>query len=78
MVYPRGTVAMATSDPNTNGSQFVMFSRDTETLPVNTVLGTIDPAGLAVLDKICAAGVAGNRESGLPASPVTISSTRLG
>ncbi|HEV7582057.1 MAG TPA: protein kinase [Mycobacterium sp.] len=78
VVYPRGTVAMATSDPNTNGSQFIMFFRDTETEPVNTVLGTIDQAGLAVLDKIGAAGVAGNRESGLPASPVTINSVRFG
>jgi cyclophilin family peptidyl-prolyl cis-trans isomerase len=78
VVYPRGTVAMATSDPNTNGSQFIMFFRDTETLPVNTVLGTVDDAGLAVLDKIGAAGVAGNRESGLPTSPVTINSVRLG
>lgn len=77
VVYPRGTVAMATSDPNTNGSQFVLFFQDTETQPVNTVLGTIDEAGLAVLDKIGAAGVAGNRESGLPASPVTINSIRL-
>ncbi|MEC4764838.1 protein kinase [Mycobacterium sherrisii] len=77
VVYPRGTVAMATSDPNTNGSQFVLFFQDTETQPVNTVLGTIDEAGLAVLDKIGTAGVAGNRESGLPASPVTINSIRL-
>lgn len=77
VVYPRGTVAMATSDPNTNGSQFVLFFQDTETQPVNTVLGTIDEAGLAVLDKIGATGVAGNRESGLPASPVTITSIRL-
>jgi serine/threonine protein kinase len=78
VVYPRGTVAMATSEPNTNGSQFIMFFRDTELQPVNTVLGTIDQAGLAVLDKIGAAGIAGNRDSGLPTSPVTINSVRLG
>ncbi|GBG38272.1 protein kinase domain-containing protein [Mycobacterium montefiorense] len=78
VVYPRGTVAMATSEPNTNGSQFIMFFADTETTPVNTVLGTIDEAGLAVLDKIGAAGVAGNRDSGLPAAPITIKSVRLG
>ncbi|WAJ47665.1 protein kinase [Mycobacterium sp. Aquia_216] len=77
VVYPRGTVAMASSDPNTNGSQFIMFFQDTETTPVSTVLGSIDEAGLAVLDKIGAAGVAGNRETGLPTSPVTINSVQL-
>ncbi|OBA63602.1 protein kinase [Mycobacterium sp. 1100029.7] len=78
VVYPRGTVVMASSDPNTNGSQFIMFFRDTETPPVNTVLGTVDEPGLAVLDKIGATGVAGNRESGLPTAPVTVASIRLG
>ncbi|WP_279304390.1 protein kinase domain-containing protein [Mycobacterium ahvazicum] len=78
VLYPRGTLALANEGPNTNASQFVMFFKDGEMPPVNTVLGTIDQAGLAVLDKIAAAGVAGNRDSGLPVSPVTISSVRIG
>ncbi|ORV48459.1 protein kinase [Mycobacterium florentinum] len=78
VVYPRGTVIMASNEPNTNGSQFVMFFRDAESPPTYTVFGTIDEAGLAVLDKIAAAGVAGNRPSGLPTSPVGIGTVRLG
>ncbi|ORX00650.1 protein kinase [Mycobacterium triplex] len=78
VVYPRGSVVMASNEPNTNGSQFVMFYQDTEALPNFTVLGNIDQAGLAVLDKIAAAGVAGHRVTGLPTSPVTINSVRLG
>ncbi|MEZ0353123.1 protein kinase [Mycobacterium sp. pR1184] len=77
VVYPRGTVIMATNEPNTNGSQFVMFYQDTEAPPTFTVLGNIEAAGLAVLDKIAAAGVAGNRPTGMPTSPVTINSVRV-
>ena len=78
VVYPRGTVAMATSGPNTNGSQFFMVYRDAQVEPQCTVFATIDQAGLATLDKIAKVGVAGNRESGHPASTVTINSVRLG
>ncbi len=78
VLYPRGTVAMATSGPNTNGSQFFMVYRDSEMEPQCTVFATIDQAGLDNLDKIAKAGVAGNRESGLPASTVRINSVRLG
>lgn len=78
VLYPRGTVAMTTNGPNTNGSQFFMVYRDAELLPQYTVFGTVDEAGLATLDKIAKVGVAGNRHSGLPASTVTINSVRLG
>ncbi|WP_425411989.1 protein kinase domain-containing protein [Mycobacterium genavense] len=78
VVYPRGSVIMASNEPNTNGSQFVMVYQDTEALPTFTLLGNVDQAGLAVLDKIAAAGVAGHRLTGLPTSPVTINSVRLG
>jgi peptidyl-prolyl cis-trans isomerase B (cyclophilin B) len=36
------------------------------------VLGTIDEAGLAVLDTIAANGIAGGAADGAPAQPVTI------
>jgi peptidyl-prolyl cis-trans isomerase B (cyclophilin B) len=74
--YPRGTVAMANSGPNTNGSQFFMVYRDSQLPPAYTVFGTIDPTGLATLDKIAAAGVAGGRQDGPPATTVTITSVR--
>ncbi|OBG65694.1 protein kinase [Mycobacterium sp. E3339] len=78
VVYPLGTVIMATEGPNTNGSQFVLVFRDSEMEPQSTVFGTITEAGLAVLDKIAGAGIAGNRQSGPPTNPVTINSVRVG
>jgi len=74
--YPRGTVAMANAGPNTNGSQFFLVYRDSQLPPAYTVFGTIDAAGLATLDKIAAAGVAGGGDDGTPATQVTISSVR--
>ncbi|WP_277752762.1 protein kinase domain-containing protein [Mycobacterium marseillense] len=77
VVYPRGTVVMATEGPNTSGSQFALIFKDSEMDPQSTVLGTIDQAGLETLDRIARAGIAGNRQSGAPTNPVTISSVRL-
>jgi peptidyl-prolyl cis-trans isomerase B (cyclophilin B) len=76
VVYPRGTVAMANSGPGTNGSQFFMVYRDSLLPPAYTVFGTIDQAGLAVLDKIAAGGVAGGGDDGAPATEVTITTAR--
>lgn len=76
VVYPRGTLAMANAGPNTNGSQFFMVYRDSQLPPAYTVFGSIDAAGLATLDKIAAAGVAGGSEDGAPATEVTITSAR--
>jgi eukaryotic-like serine/threonine-protein kinase len=75
--YPRGTLAMANVGPNTNGSQFFLVYRDSQLPPAYTVFGTIDATGLATLDKIAAAGVAGGGEDGPPGTPVTITSARL-
>lgn len=77
VVYPRGTIVMATEGPNTNGSQFALIFKDSEMEPQSTVLGTIGQAGLATLDKIARAGIAGNRQSGAPTNPVKITSVRL-
>jgi eukaryotic-like serine/threonine-protein kinase len=74
--YPRGTVAMANAGPNTNGSQFFLVYRDSQLPPAYTVFGTIDAAGLAVLDKIAAGGVLGGGDDGTPATQVTITSVR--
>jgi peptidyl-prolyl cis-trans isomerase B (cyclophilin B) len=75
MTYPRGTLAMANSGPNTNGSQFFMVYGDSQLPPNYTVFGTIDAAGLAVLDKVAAGGVTPGQNGagdGAPKTPVNI------
>jgi len=75
--YPRGTIAMANSGaPNSTGSQFFLCFVDTQLSPDYTAVGTVDEAGLAVLDTIAAAGNDGSFEpspgGGAPNLPVTI------
>ena len=53
--YPRGTVAMANSGPDTNGGQFFLVYKDADLPPKYTPVGTIS-SGFATLDKIAAAG----------------------
>jgi peptidyl-prolyl cis-trans isomerase B (cyclophilin B) len=78
VVYPRGTLAMANSgQPNSNGSQFFMVYKDSQLPPQYTVFGTIQADGLATLDKIAKAGVAGGGDDGPPAVDVTIKSLLL-
>jgi peptidyl-prolyl cis-trans isomerase B (cyclophilin B) len=77
VLYPRGTLAMANAGPGTNGSQFFMVYKDSQLPPQYTVFGTIQADGLATLDKIAKAGVAGGGEDGPPASEVTIRSLLL-
>ncbi|MGY1750413.1 peptidylprolyl isomerase [Modestobacter sp. SYSU DS0511] len=72
--YPRGTVAMANSGSGFDGSQFFLVYADSQLSPDYTVIGTIDEAGLAVLDSIAAAGIEGGASDGAPAEPVTIES----
>lgn len=77
VLYPRGTLAMANAGPGTNGSQFFIVYKDSQLPPQYTVFGTIQPDGLATLDKIAKAGVAGGGEDGAPATEVTITSVLL-
>jgi peptidyl-prolyl cis-trans isomerase B (cyclophilin B) len=77
VIYPRGTLAMANAGQGTNGSQFFLVYRDSSLPPTYTVFGTIDETGLAPLDKVAAAGVAGGGDDGEPATEVKISSVRL-
>ena len=78
VVYPRGTLAMANNGaPGTNGSQFFLVYRDSQLPPQYTVFGTIDETGLATLDKIAQAGVAGGGDDGAPATPVMIKTVQL-
>jgi len=77
VLYPRGTLAMANAGPNTNGSQFFLVYKDSQLPPDYTVFGKIQDDGLATLDKIAKAGVAGGGEDGPPAAEVTIKSMLL-
>ncbi len=53
--YKAGTVAMANSGPDTNGSQFFLVYADSQLAPDYTPVGTIT-SGLDVLTKVAAAG----------------------
>lgn len=77
MMYPRGTLAMV-NDGQGNGSQFVLVFKDSLLPASHTVFGTIDDTGLATLDAIAQAGVAGGGEEGKPAQPVTITAVKTG
>ena len=77
LLYPRGTLAMANAGPDTNGSQFFLVYKDSKLPPNYTVFGTIDATGLATLDKIAGAGVAGGGEDGEPATDVKVKSILL-
>ena len=81
--YPRGTVAMArTSDPTTgNGGQFFVVHGDSELPDPDgyTVLGTVT-AGLDIVDRVAAEGVAaasGSATDGAPAAPISILSVAV-
>jgi len=72
-VYPRGTVAMANSGPNTNGSQFFLVYQDSPLPPNYTIWGNIT-SGLDVLENIASAGVLDGSSDGSPTQAVVISS----
>jgi peptidyl-prolyl cis-trans isomerase B (cyclophilin B) len=75
--YPAGTVAMANSGPNTNGSQFFLVYANSTLGPQYTPFGTV-VGGMAVLQAISKAGVKGGGTDGAPAKPVTIDSVTVG
>ncbi|MEE4022928.1 peptidylprolyl isomerase [Gordonia sp. PKS22-38] len=87
VTYPRGTVAIANSNnpqmaqSNTGSSQFFLVIQDSQLAPNYTVVGNVDPDGLAVLDKISENGLTpgpnGNAEDGRPAQPVDITSATV-
>lgn len=70
--YPAGTLAMANSGPDTNGSQFFIVLEDADLPPSYTVFGSIDAAGLKLAQGIADAG---NGPDGVaPAKDVIIES----
>ena len=54
MGYARGTVAMANSGPNTNGSQFFICLDDLASLPPKYTIFGMVTSGLATVDAIAA------------------------
>jgi len=76
--YLRGTVAMANSGPNTNGSQFFIMHQDYP-LPKNYVIFGQVVSGLEVVDKIATAPVrpGPSGENSSPVSPVKILSVQI-
>jgi peptidyl-prolyl cis-trans isomerase B (cyclophilin B) len=77
--YPAGTIAMANAGADTNGSQFFLVFRDSEFQPNYTVFGTIDEAGLEVLEAIAATGNDNSNPAGggVPNEPVQIETVTI-
>jgi peptidyl-prolyl cis-trans isomerase B (cyclophilin B) len=74
VIYPAGTLAMANTG-NQNGSQFLVFFKDSTLPPSYSVFGTVT-SGLDVLTKIAAGGVTaptGADKVTKPKKPVTVS-----
>lgn len=69
--YPAGTVAMANSGANTNGSQFFLVYANTTLSPAYTIWGQIT-TGLDIVKAIAAAGVQGGGSDGTPAQAIAI------
>jgi cyclophilin family peptidyl-prolyl cis-trans isomerase len=76
--YTRGTIAMANSGPNTNGSQFFIMHKD-YALPKNYVIFGKVTEGLEVVDKIATAETTYSAmgERSKPVSPVKILSVEV-
>lgn len=70
--YPRGTLAMANSGKNTNGSQFFICLADVELPPDYAVFGEVVD-GMEAVDAIAAVRLRGEK----PAEEVTVESVRL-
>ena len=75
--YKRGTIAMANSGPDTNGSQFFLNYGDSPLAPQYTYFGQINEAGLATLDSIAGKGIKDGAGDGAPAEEVKIESATV-
>jgi peptidyl-prolyl cis-trans isomerase B (cyclophilin B) len=96
VIYPRGTVAIANRGPRPDaqnsggGAQFFILQSD-GTLPASyAVVGTVDSAGMSVVDKVFAGGIVPgvgvdpvtgrhrlDPQDGSPKSPLTIESVTV-
>jgi peptidyl-prolyl cis-trans isomerase B (cyclophilin B) len=69
--YPEGSVAMANSGPNTNGSQFFLVYAKTTLAPSYTLWGTIT-SGLDIVKAIAKAGAKDGAPDGVPSKTIAI------
>jgi len=76
--YKRGTVAMANSGPDTNGSQFFIIHQDYD-LPSKYVIFGHVSSGMEIVDKIATAETVnnGSGEKSQPVSPVKIEAVEI-
>ena len=74
--YPAGTVAMANSGANTNGSQFFIVFQDTSMNPNYTIWGRVTK-GLEIVRAIAEAGVADGSTNGMPKQTIAIERVRV-
>jgi peptidyl-prolyl cis-trans isomerase B (cyclophilin B) len=78
--YPAGTLAMANSGPDTNGSQFFIVYDETPLPPSYTVFGTVDEATVQAIVTVAENGTddANGPGDGQPKTPVDIDSATVG
>ncbi|WP_203901274.1 peptidylprolyl isomerase [Virgisporangium aliadipatigenens] len=76
VVYKAGTIAMANSGADTNGSQFFIVYQDSTMDPNYAVLGTVTK-GLDVVQTLAKAGTAEGNTDGAPKEEVVIQSLTM-
>lgn len=74
--YTRGTVAMANSGPNTNGSQFFIMHKDSSLPPSYVIFGKVT-AGLEAVDQIASAPTKPGGEGSSPVTPVKVQAVEI-
>ena len=77
--YPAGTLAMANSGEDTNGSQFFIVYDDTQLPPLYTVFGEVDDATLEAVREVARGGTdeAYGPGDGVPLTEVAIESATV-
>ena len=73
--YPAGTLAMANSGADTNGSQFFLVYEDAQLPPSYTVFGSMDAAGIETVQRVAAGGLAADGVA--PATAVDITAVTV-
>jgi peptidyl-prolyl cis-trans isomerase B (cyclophilin B) len=74
--YPAGTVAMANSGANTNGSQFFLTYQNTTLAPSYTIWGNIT-SGLDIVRAVASTGVTGGKSDGAPSQKIALLSVSV-
>ncbi|MCU4296296.1 peptidylprolyl isomerase [Brevibacterium permense] len=70
--YPAGTLAMANSGPDTNGSQFFVVYDDSSLPPDYTVFGQLDEKSTKTVADLAAKGTDSGAGDGAPKEKVTV------